>query len=46
MANSRSLAVLHHDRRVELLIWGTNREVTEREVLFKPKTFGGLGATD
>lgn len=27
-------------------IWGTNREVTKREILYKPKEKGGLGAVE
>lgn len=27
-------------------IWGTTREVTKRELLYKPKPMGGLGAVD
>ena len=28
------------------LVWGTNREVTKRELLYKPKKDGGLGSVD
>lgn len=28
------------------LVWGTTREVAKRELLFKPKMYGGLGSTD